>query len=412
MGVAYPLASRFRTGMTIAMFALIIFSLTVMSVLNASFLRLFAGEEATGGWDIAVSLNRNNPIGDLLEALRQEGSYDVNQITATGALTPLVSGSPQEVRQTGREGWSKYPVRGGDDAFFAQSQTKLEGRARGYASDRAVFEAVRSNPGLAIIDSFPMQNQAFSGSEFDWQVQEVKIRNGAFEPFTVEFSDPTSGKSAQVTVIGVLSARIPSNLVFGLFTNAQAFAAVYGPPEFRDLVLRLVPGMDSERSAKDIKAALVTQGVQAASIQKQIDDTMAQSRGFLRIFQAFMGLGLVVGIMALGVIAFRSVVERRQQIGMLRAIGYQQGTVALSFLIESSFIASMGILSGVVGAVILSWNLVNSSYFAATSDLTFFIPWSEVIGFLVIAYVFALLMTWWPSRRAARVPVADALRYE
>ena len=99
----------------------------------------------------------------------------------------------------------------------------------------------------------------------------------------------------------------------------------------------------------------MTKGVQADSIKQEIDDAMAQSRGFMRIFQAFMGLGLLVGIAALGVIALRCVVERRQQIGMLRAIGYQRGTVALSFLLESGFIALMGILSGVVGATILSW---------------------------------------------------------
>ena len=64
-----------------------------------------------------------------------------------------------------------------------------------------------------------------------------------------------------------------------------------------------------------------------------------------------MALGLFVGIASLGVIAFRSVVERRQQIGMLRAIGYQSSTVALTFVLESAFIALMGILSGVVGGV-------------------------------------------------------------
>ena len=39
MGVAYPLSNRFRTGMTIAMFSLIVFSLSVFSALNASFVR-------------------------------------------------------------------------------------------------------------------------------------------------------------------------------------------------------------------------------------------------------------------------------------------------------------------------------------------------------------------------------------
>ena len=38
-----------------------------------------------------------------------------------------------------------------------------------------------------------------------------------------------------------------------------------------------------------------------------------------------MGLGLIVGVAALGVITARAVVERRQQIGVLRAIGFRSG---------------------------------------------------------------------------------------
>ena len=79
---------------------------------------------------------------------------------------------------------------------------------------------------------------------------------------------------------------------------------------------------------------------------------------------------------------------------MLRVIGYQKGTVALTFLLESSFIALMGILSGVVGTAILSRNLMTSDEFTgtSTSGFNFFIPWSEVIGFVVVAYVSSLLL--------------------
>jgi ABC-type lipoprotein release transport system permease subunit len=48
----------------------------------------------------------------------------------------------------------------------------------------------------------------------------------------------------------------------------------------------------------------------------------------------------------------------------------------------------------------------------STTGFVFFIPWGEVVAFVAIAYVFSLLLTWWPSRGAARVPVAEALRYE
>ena len=156
----------------------------------------------------------------------------------------------------------------------------------------------------------------------------------------------------------------------------------------------------------------MTQGVQAQSTQAMLDESNAQNKVFTRIFQGFMGLGLLVGIAALGVISFRAVVERRQQIGMLRAIGYQRATVALTFLLESSFVALMGILSGVVGATILARNMMASDDVTGGQPITFFIPWGEIIVVVLIAFVFSLLMTWWPSRDAARISIADALRYE
>ncbi|MCA9847886.1 MAG: FtsX-like permease family protein, partial [Dehalococcoidia bacterium] len=122
-------------------------------------------------------------------------------------------------------------------------------------------------------------------------------------------------------------------------------------------------------------------------------------------------LGLLTRIAALFVIAFRSVFERRQQIGMLRAIGYQPGTVALSFMLESGFIALMGILSGVVGGMVIAHNLFSSGQFAS-SGAEFAIPWGEVLLIAGASFAMALLMTWWPSRQAAAVPVAEALRYE
>jgi putative ABC transport system permease protein len=412
MGVAYPLANRFRTGMTIAMFSLIVFSLVVMSIIQASFMELFAGDEAKGSWDIAIGTSRTNPVPDVRAALAAEGSFEVSQIVAQGRMTGLGEDN-HEVRQAGGEReWTKWSVRAGDDAFWSAMEAKLDGRAPGYDSDEAVYEAVRTTPGLAVIDAFPMQSGQVTLGEEMWRVEDRTIEEGVFEPFEVEIRDLATGRVGTVTVIGVLSSRIPTGLLTGVYVNEGTFSPVYGAPQYYDTLLRLTPGVDGDQAAKAIKAALVTQGVQAFSIQKIIDDALSQSRGIMRVFQVFMGLGLLVGIAALGVIAFRSVVERRQQIGMLRAIGYRRGTVALSFILESSFIASMGILSGVVGAAILSYNLVTSEYFSGAEGLTFAMPWAEVIAFIAIAFGFALLMTWWPSRGAARVPIAEALRYE
>ncbi|MGE0543343.1 MAG: ABC transporter permease, partial [Dehalococcoidia bacterium] len=417
MGVAYPIANRFRTGMTISMFSLIVFSIVVMSTMNANFTAMFSGEDAKGGWDIVAESNRNNPVSDLRDELAREGSFDVAQVVAAGRVTAAPVDAEQAtetVRQVGvQDGWEKYPVRAGDDAFFSNVEAKLDGRAAGYGSDRDVFEAVRTTPGLAIMDARPTVSDDFA-SEGTWKVEGVELTDENFTPFDVEVRDPVTGTTGTVTVIGILTDKITYGLMPGVFVNEGTYGAVFGTPDYRTTFFRLAPGTDGEVAAKGIKAAMLTKGVQATSIQEQIDEDSAESIGFMRIFQLFMGLGLFVGIAALGVIAFRAVVERRQQIGMLRAIGYQRGTVALTFLLESSFIALMGILSGVVGAAILARNLMTSESFAetGTENFSFFIPWTEVIVFVAIAFVFSLLLTWWPSRGAAKVPVAEALRYE
>ena len=136
------------------------------------------------------------------------------------------------------------------------------------------------------------------------------------------------------------------------------------------------------------------------------------STAFQLLFEGFMGLGLIVGVAALGVIAFRTVVERRQQIGMLRAIGYTRRLIALSFFFESSFIALTGIVMGLVLGTALSYNLLTSPEFTEGAAIDFRLPWIRMFAIAGIAYVASALMTWVPARSASRVAAAEALRSE
>ena len=126
-----------------------------------------------------------------------------------------------------------------------------------------------------------------------------------------------------------------------------------------------------------------------------------------------MGLGLIVGVAALGVIAARSVVERRQQIGVLRAIGFRRGMVRLSFLLESSFIALTSIIVGCGLGLLVAWNVVRDSQGEPSwENLSFVVPWANLAIIFLIVYAVALATTWVPALRAARVYPAEALRYE
>jgi len=123
-------------------------------------------------------------------------------------------------------------------------------------------------------------------------------------------------------------------------------------------------------------------------------------------------LGLIVGIAAIGVISFRNVIERRQQIGVLRAIGFQRSMVSWSFLIEAAFIVGIGVLSGTVLGIALARNLLTGNAMSATGGIDFAVPWTVAGAVLALAVVASMITTWLPARQAAGIAPAEALRYE
>ena len=187
--------------------------------------------------------------------------------------------------------------------------------------------------------------------------------------------------------------------------------AIYPSTVLTSYYVALANPSSADVVAKQIEKALLANGVQATSIRDELKDAQRQSTAFLYIFEGFMGLGLIVGVAAIGVIAFRSVVERRQQIGVLRAIGYQRSLVTLSFMIETGFVVAIGVLSGTVLGLMLARNLFQDEDFAASAG-TFVVPWTILVVIVIATITSALLMAWVPSRRAARIAPAEALRYE
>jgi putative ABC transport system permease protein len=95
----------------------------------------------------------------------------------------------------------------------------------------------------------------------------------------------------------------------------------------------------------------------------------------------------------------------------MRAIGFQRHTVRTSFLLESSFVAVLGTLIGVVLGLLLARQLI--TFFAKTDQgLHVVIPWGQIGLIVLLAYAASLLTTYLPARQAARIYPAEALRYE
>ncbi len=408
--IAYPMANRFRTGMTLAMISLVVFALTMMSAMNLNYDKLFAADESRGGWDVQVVENPNNPIPAIQQALQEKNSPVAGNIAREGTIELAgLDVSASEVSQDGVD-WSDYPVHGLSDGFLEAGTVPLDKIANGYNTQQDVWLALKNEPDTAVTDGFTIQSGGFGGDQITIEGIPSDISEKKYDAPKVTVRDAVSGKTREVRIIGVIAFGASNNFQ-GIGMGARSFEETFGPPVASIHFLTLNDPSHSQDVAKEIESTLVVTGVQADSLEQIAEENNALSRNFLYLMQAFMGLGLVVGIAAIGVISFRTVVERRQQIGMLRAIGYKRSTVALSFLMESSFVTVLGVLSGMGLGLWLAYFLVTSSDFPA-QNATFHVPWLQLAFFAVLTIVASLAMTWIPARQAASVPTAEALRYE
>ncbi len=407
--VAYPLANKFRTGMTIAMISLVMFALVMFSTMNENFDRLFNSDDALAGYDVLVTENPGNPLDDLVTTL-DDNNYPTDGIAGADKVTVAnrqVSKFKQLNIDAADQEPNGYNVYGISPDFVEHSDLTFQARATGFDSDEAVMDALAADPGYVIIDAFSIA-QDFGPPG---PLKGFDPAERTFAPVPLELIDTATGASRRVQLIGIISTPA-SGLFSGLFVPQATFDEVFARPETTLDYVRLNPGASANDTAKGIEKTLLAQGAQADSLRQVVEDYQAQSRGFLYLMQGFMGIGLFVGIAAVGVIAFRTVVERRQQIGMLRAIGYTRRAIALSFLMESSFTALLGILSGIALGLMLAQQLVRTDEFVSGGVTSFYIPWVQILAIGGFAFIASLVMTIIPSRQASSIPIAEALRYE
>ncbi|RLC93564.1 MAG: ABC transporter permease [Chloroflexi bacterium] len=409
--IAYPMNNRLRTGLTLAMFSLVIFTIIFMSVTIEANMGVFKKVEMfSGGYDVQGTVNYNNPIPDIEQAVAQSETLNSEDFEAIASQSVL----PLEARQTGTpdQEWNDYRVLGVDDVYLETNTYEFAVLGEGYGSAREVWQALKEEPGLAVVsaDAVPTKSQfsvSVGGPEF--RLEGVYQEDDYMAPIDVEVREPFTGKQASLTVIGVLK---PISFNFGLYTSQRTIAQTWAFPIPPSVYLfKLSENVDAEAAAEAIESAFLANGMEARSFEDILNEVGETSSAMNTLLQGFMSLGLVVGIAALGVISTRAVVERRHEIGVLRAIGFQRRTVQLGFLLESSVVALLGVAIGVALALLLSHNVIDFLK-GEIEGLEFTIPWVQTLVIAAIAYLAALLMTYLPARQASRIYPAEALRYE
>lgn len=112
------------------------------------------------------------------------------------------------------------------------------------------------------------------------------------------------------------------------------------------------------------------------------------------------------------------VVEKLRDIGILRSLGFNRRQIRKIFLYQGGMVGLIGSLSGLALALLLGWAQIRYHLVALDADIYFmdYLPvqwtWQAVLLIPALAIILSLLASLLPSRRAAKILPAEALRYE
>jgi putative ABC transport system permease protein len=410
--VSYPMQNRFRTGVTLALFSLVVFTLVVMAFITAAISSVFNDtDRLSGGFDLRSTVGYANPVPDMRAAIAETPGLNPQDFEVVAGLT----GAAVQVTQEGVQGQEPEDLfmQGADSQYTGAVGYSLVMKPEGYETDAEVWSALVQQPGTAVVPYWmaPARVNYSAGATIPFQLTGFYVEDEILpDDVRLIVRDPRTGNEMALRVIGVTEtlAMYTPPVLTSQETMTQFLGAAV-PPQSH--MYRLRPGVDTEAVGKAMESAFMANGFQATVIEEEVNDNASISILFNQLIQGFMALGLVVGIAALGVISARAVVERRHEIGMLRAVGFQKSMVQFSFLLEASFVALSGILLG-VGLGLGLMPLLVSSMREQFAGLEMQVPWLNLALIIGIAYVASLLTTFLPARQAANVYPAEALRYE
>lgn len=182
--------------------------------------------------------------------------------------------------------------------------------------------------------------------------------------------------------------------MFGIDGSAGTIYVRADPTQVQDVVQVLAGTADPEHPNE----------VQISRPSDALAARAAAAGAFTSLFLGLAAVALVVSGVGVANIMLMSVLERRSEIGVRRALGATQWHIALQFLAEALVLASIG---GTLGVVL---GTAAASGFAISQSWAIVVPPVAVVGGLVASLAVGAVAGLYPAARAARVSPTEALR--
>ena len=164
----------------------------------------------------------------------------------------------------------------------------------------------------------------------------------------------------------------------------------------------------AEKAVDEVAKNYPTVNVQdQAELVQQSKDQINQILGLI---WSLLGFAVLIAVIGITNTLALSIVERKRELGLLRAIGMTKRQMRRMVRIESVIISLFGAILGVVMGTFFAWALLKA---LEDEGLTAFsIPYVQIIILFVLAAIAGILASIWPAYSASKVKILDAIKFE
>ena len=209
-----------------------------------------------------------------------------------------------------------------------------------------------------------------------------------------------SGESVTFRVVGFLSNTI---LQGSLLVSEEQFVRTF--PYLggsRYFLIDSETEAISSKSVSILESQLGDEGFDAQSAPYLLKNFMSVQNTYLSTFQSLGALGLLLGTFGLAAVQIRNVLERRRELGLMRAVGFGKARLSRMILIENIWLLGAGLAVGVISAIC---GTLPHYLFGNAS-----VPWVALAGIFVAIFVIGLVASFLATRVLSRMNLLESLR--
>jgi len=214
----------------------------------------------------------------------------------------------------------------------------------------------------------------------------------------IEYPSETGG-TFKIRIAGYLAnSMLQGDLIISEEQFVKHFPSASGYRVF------LIDSNNLEATEEELGRALEDYGLELTRANHRLEEFSRVQNTYLDIFQVLGGLALLLGSIGLGVVVLRNVMERRGELALLQAIGFRKGSLQWLVLAEHGGLLMLGLIGGVLSALIAVWPSLTAPGQGLPVDL---LKWT--VGGILVS---GLFWTWLAAVIALRGKLLSSLRSE